>query len=432
MPNSTPLLLNLCINDADVRRLSGGAMGDRGSVRYSRSSLAEPSPLVQTQPALTKRAQTHFPKWVLQLAHKINLKFCVAWNRSPLLVALTKKTANPSIVLQELLKRASGRAPSDLSILDDLSDLQLYRLYKSLKSYGALFDALEGYSKELLKDPELDGEQQRLFETLKSMGTDLGEIWIEVKKRLDDCGIQVKGERLPAIPEAIAQIRQILEITFEDLRDPTVDAVGRLMLNLQWVRTPPSADKAKRIEDFKQFTLDLITKGVINRTVLINYLEQALFAAGEKVVEFDPIFDALENVCQSERIRLVEPLLSALRLQDDGAVFRQDLYKALADIQDAGKAALPPRSFEDLWTVENAQQAANAIHDVSRQIGEGLDEQAFKAAVKDRLASPSSGFTAEGAQNFLNSSNRSQLFLRGYSRFLREAIDEYANDLSAR
>jgi len=188
-------------------------MGDRGSVRYSRSSLAEPSPLVQTQPALTKRAQTHFPKWVLQLAHKINLKFCVAWNRSPLLVALTKKTANPSIVLQELLKRASGRAPSDLSILDDLSDLQLYRLYKSLKSYGALFDALEGYSKELLKDPELDGEQQRLFETLKSMGTDLGEIWIEVKKRLDDCGIQVKGERLPAIPEAIAQIRQILEIT---------------------------------------------------------------------------------------------------------------------------------------------------------------------------------------------------------------------------
>ena len=177
-------------------------MVERG-IHFSAKPPAAPA----DQPAVSKLAAARFPKWVLQLAHKINLKLCVAWNRSPLLVALTKNTANPSIVLQELLKRASGQAPSDLSILDDLSDLQLYRLYKSLKSYGALFDALEDYSNELLNGPELDGEQQRLFEILKSMRIDLGEIWVEVKKRLNDCGIQVKGERLPAIPEAIAQIR---------------------------------------------------------------------------------------------------------------------------------------------------------------------------------------------------------------------------------
>jgi hypothetical protein len=138
VPNGTPLLLDLCINDADVSRLPGGAMGDR-----SVNSVLKPPPPPADQPARSKLSRIRFPKWALQFAHRINLKLCkVAPEVHPFLKALSRNKIDPHEVVLELGYCGYQSPKLDLGNLRDLNDFELYRLYKTLKSNDAIFEVL--------------------------------------------------------------------------------------------------------------------------------------------------------------------------------------------------------------------------------------------------------------------------------------------------
>jgi hypothetical protein len=372
-------------------------MGDRGSVRYSRNSLAEPSPLVQTQPALTKRAQTHFPKWVLQLAHKVNLKLCkVAPEIHPFLRVLTSNTVDPHEVMWELSYCGKQSPVLKLDALKDLNDFQLYRLYKTLKSNNAIYEILEHYVNELSDFGSGDDREQALIFSLTRMRTNINVLWGELCELLGNHGFSVSQERDKADPEVQ-----------EALKSSLAKIYGIVLA-----------------EDYKAMQANFKKTGEIDRGMMLTLLQ-----------------DAYKRLGFNDRDGTIEDTLNSFMIAgtDTRRGFLSAVLGIVRDLRhpdpkgrylDAQRKLFERSGSDDIFRVEYlpaiqvAASAEWAMHDMARQFASVKELKELKEAVKKELRI--CRVDKSVAQNFKELAD--QCAVEGRSAIVREAIGEYATE----
>ncbi len=378
--NGTPSPLNLCINDADVRRLSGDAMTNVGANnRASRSDL--PARAVQDPPVLIKRAQTKWPKWVLQLAHKVNFRLCkVPPEVRPLLKALSRNKIDCDEVIRELLYSVNGQAPPlNVSDLQKLDQFQLYRLYKTLKSNGAMFEALA----ECAED----------FTVLSSIHGNLSKIWDQLLRLLSARGVSVSYKWESVDPGRKEQLSASL-------------------------RAFPKSALLDPIAVKTRFMLE----GEVDARIMVDLLKDIYLKLG--LDDRDGGIEAQVLIFHKagtiSRKRFLDGVLWVFKnhLRPDAKTYLLNLQRALFKY-GGDDDKLDIQHLPGIWPVDLAMWA---LHDIARQFASANDPKELKEAVKNELRIFEVDKSA--AKNFRDLANR--VVVGGRSAVVRDAIGEYA------
>lgn len=390
MPNSTPLLLNLCINDADVNRLPGGTMVERG-IHFSAKPPAAPA----DQPAVSKLAAARFPKWVLQLAHKINLKLCkVAPEVHPFLKTLSRNRIDPHEVMRELGNCGHQLRKLDLNDLNNLNDFELYRLYKTLKSNDAIFEVLKYFVDQISEmGPGNDREQDFLF-TLTMMHTNISQLWTELCTVLENRGISVNPNRNPADEDTSKALKYAVNKNYD------------LVLADDYVLLE---DHFKKTGEIDQKMLLALLKDVYKRIVAddrdgtIEATSLCFMQAGTRA--------------RHEFLSAALPVVRDLRHQDPRSSFLEAQKLLFAD--GGGRDMLRVGHLEE---IDHPANAVCALHDIARYFSSLTDPTELKAAVRSELKI--CGLDKAVASAFMDIADH--CLVTGRSAIVREAIGEYA------
>src|SRR5262245_24694812 len=388
-------------------------------------------------PSLTKRApdKITLPKWILQLAHKINLWVCkVAPEVHPLLRELTRNKADPFDVMRELVYCQSGQAPKfDVAVLENLDSFQLYRLYKNLKASEAIFKGLGKYA-DSLKAWGTDDEEVDFFNLISSMHGTLEAMWGKLDLKFGEKKEAKSPIQHPADATIQGHLESALSATYNNaLRgEPNPPKKLETELAKAW-RAVNWERRAKRVkEQLQSIATELMAQGTVNRELLEDPLMFALCGTGLDAVgtPAKEAIDELISLRSSERRRLIEPLLAALRKDVEGGDYEQDLLDALANIKQAAWDR-EPALLSDLSRASTTTEFADAIHDLAWKFFlDHEDPEVFKSIVKGRLRLPEAEFTKDSAKRFLIIAPR--LVLTGKSKLVWEAIVELVSSSGPR
>ena len=369
-------------------------MGD-GGVRTSQRNVPNAGVLTaQRQPAANDRA-SRFPKWVLQLAHKIDLKLCkVAPEVHPFLKALSRKRTDPHEIMRELGHCGHQSPKLHFDDLKTLDDFKLYRLYKTLKSNDAIFEVLRSFVKDLSELGPGDAREQNFLFTLTAMHTNIDQLWDALCTVLGDRGIPVNHNRDPFCDETRKALKSSLNKNYDCVL----------------------------AEDYSSFEAQFAKTGEIDQRMLLTFLKDAYqrIAAGDRDggIEATALcFMQAGSRTRGEFLSVTLPVVRDLRHENPKACFlaaQKRLFKESGrdDVLRIGHLAEIRHPAHALW----------ALHDIARQFSSLADPEELKAAVRNELKI--CGLDKAVADAFTDLADH--CLVTGRSALVREAIGEYA------
>jgi hypothetical protein len=377
---------------------------------------------------LTKRAQVHFPKWVLQLAHKIDLKLCkVAPEIHPFLRALTRNTVDPHEVMRELLYCSSGSSPPIYeSTLNSLNQFQLYRLGKVLESNKAISEALKEYSNELSENQLVDAADKQLFELLSTMHENFEAIRIESLKRRgivagpepDVHDAEDPGLAEDPLADLKAQYRSLFVGAYNDMLRGSPSASIALEERLAPNPQATQARIKQRVE-FSAIRDGFMTTGKVDPRTMKGLLGEAFRRLNIDDEEVRSAIAQFDNSSTFLRYRLLDSVLQFLSAPNQDSMF--GLLDAHADLSKYSEADQTFEIGHVAAEFPKAEYAVWAVHDIARRFTSAEDEQELKTVVKEALRNE--GVTGKHAANFMR---LLKCTLEGRSAIVRDAIQEYA------
>jgi len=363
---------------------------------YNRTSRSDSSSrAIQDPPVLIKRAQTKWPKWVLQLAHRIDLRSCkVAPEVHPFFRALSRNRIDPHEVMMELSYCGHQSPKLDLNALRDLNDFQLYRLYKTLKSNNAIFEILKFYVDELSDLGPGDDRESAFLLTLTRMQSTIDVLW-----------------------GAVCSLLKAREISVSSDRDKSDEEVKRALKSaLSKNYTVVLAEDYAAMEGAFKKTGEADAKTTIN---LLKDVYKRL-GSDERDGTIEGTLIRFMNAGTDTRSRFLSAVLSIvrdLRHPDPKGCFRNAQKELFARSGNGDRFRV-----EYLHAVELEASTIWAMHDIARQFVSVTDLNKLKEAVKNELRM----FKVDKsvAEDFGELANG--VVVEGRSAVVREAIREYA------
>jgi hypothetical protein len=387
---------------------------------------------VQTPPLLTKRAQTKWPKWVLQLAHKIDVKVCrIPAETHPLLAELSRKKLNKSAILREFMNLPPPGSPDALDLADfqGLDQFQLYRVYKNFKQLPGmdkiLDDLVETFAR-LQPTSEHDllpihKRESEFIGTVIGLRLNLVQTW-----RLLVAECKAKDVRLVSIPDKVPKSLELKKL-IEQILKPAFNNLGR-----DYVRAPAELIKAELLRDRLSPALAAVqdhfnSTGTIKpdfEDLLDHALERAGIANGSerRKLAQDVGSDLMDLTAEYGR-ELLDALLSTMSEEKFGPLSRDVLLAIIANIDKLAhfpEARTPHRALD---TVRSVHGAADRLHDLGLKVLQDYPDEALVDMTKWLLGEET---TPEMAQDFLRYANMAKL--EGRSSLVRQGIRNYVTE----
>jgi hypothetical protein len=375
----------------------------------------------------------NYPKWVLKLAHKIDLKVCkIPRETHPLLAELSRNKLSPRAVLRELMNLPPPGSPGALDFADfeGLDQFQLYRVYKNFKQLPGMDKILDDFAETVARlKPTEEHDQSPLYEregqfvgTVINMRLNLVHSW---RLLVRECGekcvdMTTTSGEVPTDLELKTLIERILKPAFNNLARDRIRPPADL-IEAELLRDGLSPELAAVQDHFN-------STGTI-KAELEDLLDRALECAGlpdsseRRTLTLDVRSNLMDLTAEYGR-EMLDALLRTMSEEKFGPGSRNILVAMIAGIDKLAHMPGARAPETKLDTVRSVRDAADRLHDLGLKVLEDYPDEALVTAVKWLLREEE--VPLERAQNFLRYANMAKL--EGRSSLIRQGIREYVTE----